>query len=42
MVISSIEDALGIVPKGLEKKTGETENQRGNQDHPNHTIVKVC
>ena len=32
---------LGIVPKGLKKKTEETENQRKNWDHKDHSIVKI-
>ena len=39
MMILIVIGMLGIVPKGLEKKTCGTGNQRKNQNYSGHSIV---
>ena len=41
MVIPTAVGSLETVPKSQGKKTGGSENQRRNQDHPDHGIVKI-
>ena len=40
-VTPDILGVFGTVSKDLEKKTGGTENQRKNWDHPDYSIVKI-
>ena len=42
MVISVMIGGLRKVPKGLEKRTGGTENQRKNQNHSECSIIKIA
>ena len=41
MVIPIVIRVLGIVPKGLDKKTGEIENQRNYWNQPDHSTVMI-
>ena len=40
-MIPIVIDVLGAIPKGPEKKTRKTEDQRKNRDDTNHNIVKI-
>ena len=42
MMMTIIIGVLGMVPRSLGKKTARIENQRKNQDHPDHSIIKLC